>query len=103
MKITGDAARYDHRAGNDDYKQPGDLYRLMTADRQERLVRNIAGSMKGVPGRIVSLQLSHFAKADPEYGRRVDEANRRGGVGTGKVDHLRYVRQVSLRRAKILY
>jgi len=74
MKITGDAARYDHRAGNDDYKQPGDLYRLMTADQQERLIQNIAGSMKGVPDRIVSLQIGHFAKADPEYGRRVAEA-----------------------------
>jgi hypothetical protein len=30
--------------------------------------------MKGVPDRIVSPKIGHFAKEDPEYGRRVAEA-----------------------------
>ena len=29
--------RHDHRAGNDDYRQPGDLFRLMTDEQRERL------------------------------------------------------------------
>ena len=33
LKISGDAACYDHRAGNDDYTQPEDLFRLMTPDQ----------------------------------------------------------------------
>jgi catalase len=74
MKLTGDAGRYDHREGNDDYNQAGDLYRLMTADQRSRLIQNIAGSMKGVPERIIRLQVSHFTKADPEYGQRVADA-----------------------------
>ena len=49
-------------------------YPLMTPDQQERLIHNIACSMKGVPERIVKLQISHSSKADPEYGRRVAEA-----------------------------
>ena len=74
MPIEGDAARYNHREGNGNYQQPGDLYPLMTPDQQERLIHNIACSMKGVPERIVKLQISHSSKADPEYGRRVAEA-----------------------------
>lgn len=40
---------YDHREGNDDYKQPGDLFRLMNADQQRRLCENLARAMQGVP------------------------------------------------------
>jgi catalase len=74
MKISGDAARYDHREGNDDYTQAGDLYRLLPPDQKARLIANLAGSMKGVPERIIRLQISHFAKADAECGRRLAEA-----------------------------
>ena len=74
MPISGDAARYDHHDGNDDYKQAGDLYRLMKPDERERLIHNIACSMKGIPERIIKLQIGHFTKADAEWGRRVAEA-----------------------------
>ncbi len=74
MPITGDAARYNHREGNDDYRQPGDLYRQMTPDQRTRLIHNLACSMQGVPERIVKLQIGHFTKADAEWGRRVAEA-----------------------------
>jgi catalase len=69
--IHGDAARYNHREGNDDYSQAGDLYRLMSPAAKTSLVQNIVGSMKTVPERIQKLQISHFSKADAEYGRRV--------------------------------
>ncbi|UCC81414.1 MAG: catalase, partial [Candidatus Zixiibacteriota bacterium] len=49
LKIDGDADRYDHRVGNDDYTQAGNLYRLMPADEKDRLHKAIAGAMKGVP------------------------------------------------------
>jgi len=29
LKLSGDAARYNHRDGNDDYRQVGDLFRLI--------------------------------------------------------------------------
>jgi catalase len=72
--IQGDAARYDHRAGNDDYTQPGNLFRLMSPAQRVRLIENIASSLKHVPERIQKLQISHFEKADPEYGRGVAAA-----------------------------
>jgi catalase len=68
LKITGDADRYDHRAGNDDYTQAGNLFRLMDRGQQDRLMDTIAGALQGVPESIVRRQLGHFAKADPAYG-----------------------------------
>ena len=69
--IAGDAARYDHRVGNDDYTQAGDLYRLLPPDARARLVANIVGSLQGAPERIQRLQVGHFLKADAEYGHQV--------------------------------
>jgi catalase len=63
--------RYDHRAGNDDYTQPGDLYRLLPSGEQERLVHNIVMSLREVPKEIRLRQLHHFMKADPGYGHAV--------------------------------
>ncbi len=60
LKISGDADRYNHRDGNDDYRQPGDLFRLMTPDAQARLMDNIAAAMQGVPAEIVERQIGHF-------------------------------------------
>ncbi|MCA0452690.1 MAG: catalase [Chloroflexi bacterium] len=74
--VDGDGARYNHRDGNDDYTQAGDLFRLLTTEEKERLMDNIAGSMKGVPEFILVRVLGHFSKADPAYGAGI--ANRIG-------------------------
>jgi catalase len=71
LKVSSDADRYDHRAGNDDYIQAGNLYRLMGEDEKTRLVDNIVGAIKSVPREIQVRQVGHFHKADPDYGRRV--------------------------------
>ena len=71
LKISGDADRYDHRKGNDDYTQPGNLFRLMNASQKVQLFNNIAEAMQGVPERIIARQLVHFYKADPDYGNGV--------------------------------
>ncbi|RZI55977.1 MAG: catalase [Rubrivivax sp.] len=74
LRLQGDAARFDHREGNDDYAQPGALFRLLGEAQQQRLGRNIAESMRGVPAFIIDRQLGHFDKADPAYGRVVRTA-----------------------------
>ena len=71
MALEGDAGRFNHREGNDDYTQAGNLFRLMPADAKERLMDNIASAMQGVPKEIVERQVVHFAKADPAYGAGV--------------------------------
>ena len=68
LRISGDAARYDHREGNDDYAQAGALFRLIGAEAQERLMDNIAGSLGQAPDFIQRRQLAHFFAADPAYG-----------------------------------
>ena len=71
LKLSGDADRYNHRIGNDDYTQPGNLFRLMTAEQRDRLFSNIAAAMQGVPVEIVKRQVAHFHKCDPAYGAGV--------------------------------
>lgn len=74
LKISGDADRYDHREGNDDFTQAGNLYRLMPEDERARLHKAIAGAMEGVPQEIIDRQLAHFEKADPAYADGVRKA-----------------------------
>jgi catalase len=71
LKLSGDAARYNHRVDNDDYRQPGDLFRLIGKEAQERLMNNVAEAMQGVPVEIVKRQIGHFYKADVNYGKGV--------------------------------
>ena len=71
LKINGDADRYNHRDGNDDYSQAGDLFRLMTPEEQTRLINTIVGAMSGIPEDIQRRQIAHFYRADPAYGAGV--------------------------------
>jgi len=71
LRISGDADRYDHRQGNDDYTQAGNLFRLMQPDERARLIENIVNAMRSVPRPIQERQLQHFFKADLEYGKGV--------------------------------
>lgn len=74
LKISGDVDRHDHRKGNDDYTQAGNLYRLLPANEKDRLHKAIAGAMAGVPKEIIERQLGHFAKADKAYAAGVKKA-----------------------------
>ncbi|MDB4793555.1 catalase [Methylacidiphilales bacterium] len=83
LRISGDANRYNHRDGNDDYTQPGNLFRLMTTSQKQQLFQNIAEAMHGVPKNIVERQLGHFAKADPAYAEGVRQALKQHAVSDG--------------------
>ncbi len=71
LAILGAADRYDHRDGNEDYRQAGDLFRLMRAEQKTQLLGNLVDSLKSVPRFIQIRQLGHFYKADPDYGAGV--------------------------------
>jgi catalase len=75
LKISGDADRYNHRDGNDDYRQVRALFELFDTGRRQRLFLNTAEAMWGVPREIIERQLDHLAKVHPEY-----EAGVRGEV-----------------------
>jgi catalase len=74
LKISGVVDRYDHRKGNDDYTQAGNLYRLMPQAERDRLHHAIAGAMTGVPKEIIERQLIHFGCADKAYTEGVKKA-----------------------------
>ncbi|THE12437.1 catalase [Bacillus timonensis] len=66
-----DSVAYDQ---DDHYTQAGDLYRLMSEEERTRLIDTIVASMKPVELEEIKLrQISHFYKADPEYGTRIAE------------------------------
>ncbi|MGY5852565.1 MAG: catalase [Candidatus Thorarchaeota archaeon] len=74
LKISGDADRYDQPRGvDDDYIQPGNLFRILTAEEQERLMDNIAGPLGNVSKEIQLRMIEHFTKADPNYGKGVKD------------------------------
>jgi catalase len=66
------ADRFDS-TGQDDFTQAGDLYRLFDDSHRERLTTRIAGALGQARLEVQRRQLAHFAKADPDYGRRVAE------------------------------
>jgi catalase len=72
---TSTVGRFDHREHDGDYyTQPGNLFRLMTLDAQQRLCGNIAAGLGQVEHRIQDLQINHFYKCDPNYGEGVAKA-----------------------------
>ncbi len=75
LELSGESAdRYNHREGNDDYTQPGNLFRLFDSEQKQRLFRNIAEAMQSVPREIIERQLAHFDAADPGYGEGARQA-----------------------------
>ena len=75
--LEGVAGRHDARGMDDDFTQAGNLFRLLSAEEQDRVTSNIARAIRSVPAAIRERQLALFAKADPRYGAEV--ARKLGG------------------------
>lgn len=71
LKISGNADAYDQPTTDDDFIQPGNLYRLIPPDEKSRLVENLVNSLKTVPKFIQERMVKHFLKADETWGERV--------------------------------
>src|SRR5690606_25103749 len=75
LALAGAAARYDYREDDSDYfTQPGDLFRLMDSDAQQRLFENTARAMNGVERHIKLRPIRHYYLADPAYGAGIANA-----------------------------
>jgi len=68
LRISGDADRYNHRDGNDDYAQPRALHDLMDGAQQARLYMNTAEAMQGVADEIIDKVLVHYDLISQAYG-----------------------------------
>jgi catalase len=74
FEVAGKADRYEYTSTDDDFVQPGNLYRdVMTEPDRASLVSNIVGHLKNAQVRIQRRQTALFYKADAEYGSRVAE------------------------------
>ena len=75
LKISGDADRYEQKRGvDDDYIQPGNLFRLMSPEQQQELMANIAGALSKAPKEIQEKMVAHFSRADQAYGDGISQA-----------------------------
>ncbi|MFH1888080.1 MAG: catalase [Pseudomonadota bacterium] len=86
MGLEGDSGRYAYTHPNDDFVQPGNLYRHVMSDMdREHLVNNIVGHLGGAQHRIQLRQAALFLKADEDYGKRVAQGL---GLDLGEVKRL---------------
>lgn len=84
LKITGDADHWDFREDDDDYyTQPGNLFRLMTAEKQQLLFENTARAIDGADDMVKKRHIRNCYKADPAYGEGVAAAM---GISLNDVD-----------------
>ncbi|WP_410793199.1 catalase [Kribbella sp. C-35] len=75
LPVTGVAGRYDFREDDEDYfRQPGDLFRLMSAEQQQVLFDNTARSIKGARPETVERHIANCIRADAAYGEGVRKA-----------------------------
>lgn len=79
-EISGRTGRHSYSLTDIDFFQAGELYHLMTPDQKDRLISNIAGHLKNAKLHIRQRQIANFARADKEYGRRVEEAILKAGA-----------------------
>ncbi|KAG0232411.1 hypothetical protein BGW42_008202 [Actinomortierella wolfii] len=74
VQLNGVTGRYGYRVTDDDFVQPGNLYRLLKGKEQDDLVHNIVVHLGLVKNpEIIKRQIALFSRADPEWGRRVEE------------------------------
>ncbi len=75
LQLQGDAYHYDFREDDDDYyTQPGNLFRLMTPEKQQLLFKNTAAEVGSAERFIQERHIANCYKADPNYGRGVAAA-----------------------------
>lgn len=72
IDLEGQASRHRQELTDDDFFQPGELYRrVMTDTDRDHLVGNIVAHLGRAQKRIQLRQTALFFKADSDYGRRV--------------------------------
>ncbi|MDD4564082.1 MAG: catalase [Eubacteriales bacterium] len=87
LDLEGAMYRFDPKddPSDDNFRAGGDLYRLMTEDKRELLIKNTAADIAPVTDNIKYRHAVHCLLADPEYGERITEAM---GLDFNKVKEL---------------
>ncbi len=73
LELSGAADHWEHQL-DDDYEQPGDLFRMMAPAQKLALFENTARAMGDARDEVKQRHIDNCTKADPEYGQGVAEA-----------------------------
>jgi catalase len=75
LAINGDAAKFNFREDDHDYySQPGNLFRMLKPDEQQRLFENTARAIGAASKEVQDRHIGNCSKADPAYGEGVANA-----------------------------
>src|SRR3982075_2475341 len=75
LAIDGDAAKFNFREDDHDYySQPGNLFRMLKPDEQQRLFENTARAIGAASKEVQDRHIGNCSKADPAYGTGVAKA-----------------------------
>jgi len=75
LAIDGDAAKFNFREDDSDYfTQPGNLFRMLKPDEQQRLFENTARALSPASTPVQERHIGNCTKADPAYGAGVAKA-----------------------------
>ncbi len=75
LAIHGDAGNFNYREDDHDYySQPGNLFRMLKPDEQQRLFENTARAIGAASKEVQDRHVGNCSKADPAYGKGVAKA-----------------------------
>lgn len=74
LRNQGAAARWNHRDDPDYFTQPGNLFRLMSAEQRQALFDNTARAIRSASWPVIDRHIANCSQADPAYGQGVAEA-----------------------------
>jgi catalase len=85
LPLTG-STQQQRTAKTLNFRQAGEFYRSLNAQDRDDLITNLSGDLKRVRNQdTLNIMLSHFWKADADYGKRLVKAV---GGNAGKVEAL---------------
>ncbi len=74
-RVTGVLGRFKPGHPNDDFAQPGALFRKVMSEKQRAwLLENIGGHLKEATREIQERSIRNFLKSDPEYGEKLADS-----------------------------
>ena len=75
LRVGDTADRWNYREDDANYfEQPGNLFRLMDSEAQQRLFENTARAIDGASDAVVERHIENCTQADPAYGEGVRKA-----------------------------
>ena len=73
LRVSGEAKRYVQHEMTDEYDQARALFEIFDDAQKQRLFKNLAQALHGIPQVIIDRQMKHFEAVHPDYAAGVRE------------------------------